>query len=162
MSLPKVNLTQRLTKCQADPKQYHSWPLDASTGGQGVMGWGVGEMAVYGEGGISGKGWPNVKLTKVVSLLATRCLYWETGDDMVDRGCRGQWGHIGMGVHLTKADQMSSWSKLVSLLATRCLNWGGQEVGWRWGVESTFDQKSTWPQGWPNVSLIWCSTTLGH
>ena len=32
----KVSLTQRLIKCEADPKWYHSWPLDASTEGKGV------------------------------------------------------------------------------------------------------------------------------
>ena len=29
--LPQVSLTQRLTKCQADPQWYHLWPPNTST-----------------------------------------------------------------------------------------------------------------------------------
>ena len=36
----QVNLTQRLTKCQADLMQFHSWPLDYCTG--------LGALRAYG------------------------------------------------------------------------------------------------------------------
>ena len=50
----------KMNSHQLDPTSYHSWPLDASTGG-----WGTCELRSAG---------PNIVL-----LLATRCLYWGWG-----------------------------------------------------------------------------------
>ena len=60
----KLSLTQRLTKCQADLKQYHPWLLDASTRGVHLT-----------------KGQPDPKADKMSSWpeavppLTARCLY---------------------------------------------------------------------------------------
>ena len=74
--------------------------------------------------------------SKVISLWATRWLYW---GDRVGATWLG-WGHGGRGLHLTKgqsdpkADQMPSWPKVVSLLDTRCLYWGQGQWGGVGGV----------------------------
>ena len=39
---------------------------------------------------------------------------------------------------------------------------------WSWNYHGCWNQiyphinRSTWPKGWPNVKLTWCSTALGH
>ena len=165
---------------QLDPTEYHSWPLDASTGGWGTseLRWirlniapllstrwhYQGEVRDTSELRSTGSNW--------VPLLATRCLYQ------------------GVGVHLTrgqpdlKADQMSYWPEVVLCLATRCLYWGlgmgyqGDGQG-HWGVGATSEKiktvyckvllktqdillntedKTTWAQ----VNWTQLCTTLGH
>ena len=72
-----------LSSGQLDPTQYHSWPLDASTGGYiwaqvtrtqvSTSPWSLDALL----GGIS-----EIRSTgpKLVPLLATRCLYWGPSD----------------------------------------------------------------------------------
>ena len=92
--------------------------------------------------------WP-----KLVSLLATKCLYWGGGGNRVGyREARG-----GRGT----SDQSSAWPKVVPNLAGRCL------MGYIWPMVSLTYSSTTlghYKGGyiWPKVSLTWCSTTLGY
>ena len=98
---PEVSLTQRLTKCQADLKWYHSWPVDASTRGGGLRDQGCRGLGVH-----LTRDQPDPKADQiscwpeVVPLLTTRCLYW---DRWVSRG---HWGCKWLGTDL---QEYHSW-----------------------------------------------------
>ena len=82
---------------QWDPSSYHSWPPDASTWGvlRGHRGWWV-HLTKHQPDQMSC--WP-----AVVSLLTTKCLYWEWG---WHGGIEGQMGDTwGMGVTPEKSRQ---------------------------------------------------------
>ena len=85
--------------------------------------------------------------TKLVPLLATRCLYLGTL-----RGIGGD----GVGVHLTKHqpdpqdDQMSHWPAVVLLFTTRCLNRVG---GVKWA------NRGNWSCIW-KIKMVYCKVLL--
>ena len=143
---PEVSLTQRLTKCQADLKYYHSWLVDASTRGGGggtedigVTGWGTCDQR---------SAWPEVDQMScwpaVVQLLTTRCLYWgwRWGVSRGLTGGIGMSGSIG-GLHLKNEDGLLQTENVLLKTLDALLN--------------TEDNRTSAQVNWSQVS-----TTHGH
>ena len=102
----QVNLTQRLTKCQADLMYYHSWPLDACTGV------GVSRRLTGGVGGYTSK----------MKMVYCKVLF-KTQDSLLNTEDNRTWAQVNASTWGT-SDLMSTRPKLVPLLATRFLDWG--------------------------------------